>query len=424
MFGQGIKIFLPACLTVVLFLLPGLVCEGCEVELPRNVHLSFESDPASSIIVVWETSTPQESQVQYGKEKEYSATAYSKGRRRVHEVKLKGLESDTIYHYRCGSPGRWSTNHTFRTAPLGSHDVSFVILGDSRNDPGELRMDEWREVAYAASQEDISFSLFCGDMILCGLNPWEWEAFFSSASGLLLKAPFITTLGNHEYRSPIYFHRFALPGNEEWYSFDYGNVHVVVLNTETSLLTSLDPELFPADMGPGSEQYEWLEADLSQVPDNQWKVVMFHRPPYSCGPHGDQADVQLITHLFDEYSVDLVFCGHDHLYQRSKPIYKGRVSEEGTIYMVSGGAGAPLYEVGNDSRIEYAESCYHYILVKTEKNSLCLQAKRPDGEVFDSLTLVKEAIAKSTDPGGMDSALISLIKASNTEGDKNVIKQC
>ena len=320
--------------------------------------------------------------------------------------------------FRCPFCGKVFTepDEVFSPRRRSSHRFR-EYLGDSRNDLGEFKMDEWAKIAHAAAQEDINFSLFSGDMVFCGFNPWEWEVFFFSASELLLKAPFITALGNHEYRSPIYFHRFALPGNEEWYSFNYGNVHAVVLNTETSLLTSIDPGLFPADVGPGSEQYEWLKTDLSQVPDNQWKVVMFHRPPYSCGPHGDQLDVQPIIYLFDEYNVDLVFCGHDHTYQRSKPIYRGRAGENGTIYVVSGGAGAPLYEVGDDPRMEYTESCYHYILVEIEKDKLCLQAKHSDGEVFDSFTLLKETIAESVGPEDRLNAFVSLEQCSWTRRD-------
>jgi hypothetical protein len=121
-------------------------------------------------------------------------------------------------------------------------------------------------------------------------------------------------MGNHEFYSKIYFNRFAMQGNEEWYSFDYGPVHVAVLNTDTSFLTAVSPEPFPADVGPGSVQYNWLEEDLSRVPDGQWKVVVLHRPPYSCSEHGNATDLQPVTELFDRYGVDVVFCGHDHSY--------------------------------------------------------------------------------------------------------------
>ncbi|VUT26634.1 MAG: Calcineurin-like phosphoesterase [Candidatus Methanolliviera sp. GoM_oil] len=157
------------------------------------------------------------------------------------------------------------------------------------------------------------------------------------------------------------------------------------------LLTSIKPRLFPADMGLGSEQCRWLEDDRSNVPDDVWKVIVLHRPPYSCGKvHGDQTDIQPITELFDKYNVDLVFCGHEHRYERSKPMYRGKVSEEGTIYIISAGAGAPLYPLNEeDKRFLYAESCYNYVLVKVGGDTLTLKAKYPDGEAFDSLTLKK-----------------------------------
>jgi predicted MPP superfamily phosphohydrolase len=345
---------------------------------------------------MWETLWPEDTFVEYGLTKDYSESATGEGSwsffNFVHEVDLMGLETNTTYHYRCGSKECWSLDHTFKTAPIDNSEISFVVTGDSRNDLGEFQMDEWEEVACAAAKEDIDFSLFSGDMVFCGYFPLEWKWFFDAGAKLLVKAPFMVCLGNHEFRSPIFFQSFAMPGNEEWYSFDYSNVHVVVLNTETSLGTSLfsdNPKLFPADMGPGSEQYEWLKGDLSQVPNDKWKIVMAHRPPYSCAMHGNQTDVQPITELFDEYNVDVVFCGHDHSYQRSKPIYAGEVSENGTIYVESAGAGAPLYEVHQAEWVDFAVSCYHYILVEVGETSLTLKAKDQSGEVFDSLTLIK-----------------------------------
>jgi hypothetical protein len=67
----------------------------------------------------------------------------------------------------------------------------------------------------------------------------------------------------------------------------------------------------------------------------------------------------------------------------------GKVTEgEGTIYVISAGAGAPLYSVDKgDERFSYVESCYHYVLVEVDGNVLTLRAKYPDGRVFDSLTL-------------------------------------
>ena len=363
--------------------------------IPNNIHLSFKSDPSTSMTIVWETSTPAGSFVQYGVDQHYKMEMAAKGGKRssfLHEVDLIGLESNTTYHYRCGSEDGWSPDHTFKTAPLEDDNISFIVMGDSRNDPGKLNFDGWKRVADAAASEGFDFTIFSGDMVFCGFNPLEWKAFFDSAHRLMLKAPFMAVLGNHEFYSPLYFTLFATPDakNKGWYSFNYGNVHVVVLNTETSLLTSIKPNLFPADMGPDSEQYRWLEDDLSNLPDDMWKVVVFHRPPYSCGKvHGDQTDVQPITELFDEYNVDLVFCGHEHGYQRSKPMVNGKVTEgKGTIYVISAGAGAPLYPLNKgDERFSYAESCHHYTLVEVDGNVLTLRAKYPEGEVFDSLTL-------------------------------------
>ena len=76
-------------------------------------------------------------------------------------------------------------------------------------------------------------------------------------------------------------------------------------------------------------------------------------------------------------------------------MYRGKVSEEGTIYIISAGAGAPLYPLNEeDKRFLYAESCYNYVLVKVGGDTLTLKAKYPDGEAFDSLALKKTETVK------------------------------
>ena len=130
----------------------------------------------------------------------------------LHEGGLTDLEPNTTYHYGCGSEkDGWSLDHTFKTASVGEGDVSFMVMGDSRNNP-----TPWKKVADAAASEDFDFTLFSGDMVGDGSMLQEWKAFFDSAPKLLSNAPFMTVLGNHEFCSPLYFTLFAMPGNEAW----------------------------------------------------------------------------------------------------------------------------------------------------------------------------------------------------------------
>jgi 3',5'-cyclic AMP phosphodiesterase CpdA len=146
-----------------------------------------------------------------------------------------------------------------------------------------------------------------------------------------------------------------LPGNERWYSFDYGNAHFVGLEVDGYASTA-----------PGSAQMLWLANDLAQT-RQRWKVVFFHAPFYSSGAHGGDPQVpQLraaLEPLFIQHGVDLVFNGHDHDYERSVA--------HGVVYIVAGGGGAPLYpQVISNPASVYFTSTYHSVLVTVTRSLL------------------------------------------------------
>lgn len=249
-------------------------------------------------------------------------------------------------------------------------------------------------MAAAAARESFDVILFSGDMVLAGFVPRWWDMWFEAGAPLLEKAPFMTTMGNHELASPAFERRMATPGGTTWYSFDYGPVHVSVVNTDTSLPVTISPDQFPAPLGPGSAQYTWLEADLSAVPASQWKVVMLHRPPYSAAEHGDQVDVQALVPLFDKHHVDMVVSGHDHGYQRFLPMAAGHTvpaGTSGTTYVVAAGAGGPLYDVNSaDPRLAAAAQAFNYVLIHADGTTLSLEAREAmSGAVLDQAIVAR-----------------------------------
>ncbi len=218
------------------------------------------------------------------------------------------------------------------------------------------------------------FYLHTGDFVDDGRVADQWTTFFTVERDLMRQSPLFGALGNHERDSEHYFSAFHLPGNERWYSFNYGNIHFVVLQVDGY-----------ADYGPGSEQLTWLEDDLAHT-SQTWKVVCFHIPPYSSGPHGSDLDVRAaLEPLFTQYGVDLVFNGHDHAYERS--------IANNVVYIVTRGGGAPLYEAENpNSASVYFTSTYHSVLVSVDGQSLTVAGVRPDGTRFDEFTLSKSTI--------------------------------
>jgi hypothetical protein len=140
---------------------------------------------------------------------------------------------------------------------------------------------------------------------------------------------YVAVEGEAPTRMP-YLDIFTLPGNgevggvpsgtEQYYSFDYGNVHFV----------SLDSQLTARDTDQMAAMRDWLIDDLSSN-DSDWTVVIFHHPPYSKGANHDSDDTEKIggfdmpqqwmretfVPVFDNYGVDLVYNGHSHSYERS-----------------------------------------------------------------------------------------------------------
>ncbi|MCD6570771.1 MAG: purple acid phosphatase [Deltaproteobacteria bacterium] len=386
---------------------------------PIHVHLTWEDDPLTSITIAWQTShdTPT-STVEYSPsgsiEKLYaigSAHTYDGASGVIHEVTIRGLEPSTRYYYRCGDQeGGWSGVDVFDTGVYPDQDFSFVVLGDSRSHDKEKR-----QVVEAIMAEDPLyltplFLLHSGDLINDGDHQEQWDQWFDTMDDLIRHSPLMPCLGNHEVilagqlglgLAPYYYEQFALPGIERWYSFDYGCVHFTILNSEERLFNLL----------PGTPQLNWLIEDLEKAdgdPDILWKIVMFHRPPYSTGPHGDDTIIQ--RHwcpIFDEYHVDVAFNGHDHLYQRTYPIYDGKVTDTsessydnptGTVYIVSAGAGAPLYQPdpNNFEKSKHLlanyEVDYHFCKVEVlpEEKTLHMEAKDRNGNPFDELWIYKD----------------------------------
>jgi hypothetical protein len=179
------------------------------------------------------------------------------------------------------------------------------------------------------------------------------DALFDVFPDLLAHVFLWPAIGNHDKRSfsgpqqGPYFELFDLPtrgesggvpsSTEQYYSFDYGNVHVVVLDSET------------APLEPGSPQLEWLKRDLERN-DADWTLATLHIPPYSHGGHNSDTASrhfpirQNVVPLLEAHGVDLVLAGHSHDYERSYPLhghYGTSDTWDPSIHRVEGGNGCP-----------------------------------------------------------------------------------
>jgi len=353
-----------------------------------------QSVTANAALIVWATDTNGAgAHVCYGAGANCERTAMATTRlvngRYQHVAALTGLRPATGYTYRVYAAGAdltpWQTA-TFTTATTRG-DFAFLVFGDSR-DGGRAA----RALAGQMAARSADLILHTGDLATTGTQAQLDAQFFAVYRDLLGRTPVYPVPGNHDYvtgRLRPYLDSFYLPGDplvasgsspeelaERAYSFDWGNAHFVALDTNLSYAS-------------GSPQYTWLARDLAGT-RQLWKFVFFHHPPYSSGSHGSDLNVRrTLPPLFEKYGVDLVFAGHDHLYERSVPLAGGKPTARGVVYVVTGGGGAALYPAGRSSFTAYSRSVYHFTRIEVHDCTLTLQAIGQDGAVFDTLVLDK-----------------------------------
>jgi hypothetical protein len=356
---------------------------------PVQVHLGWQGPTDTTVTVTWR-STESTGEVRYGTTAGYGQTAAavsaSYGGSWLHEAQLTGLVPGTTYHYTAGAGASLTPDRTFTTAPPRSAAASFrfAAYGDSRTDDAARA-----RVRAQVQAHQPAFSVDSGDLVEDGNNQALWDEWFTTMEPLVATTPFVSVVGNHEVNSIRFYQQFALPNRgsadtETYASWDYGNVHFVSLNTEIAYFA-------------GSDQTQWLEADLAQAsadPRVRWIIAVFHRPPYSSGSHGSEMAVrEAWSALFEKYGVDLVFSGHDHHYERSLAFANGVPQQDGSgvVYVVSGGAGAPLYGVVGSGFTAFSRSIHHFVQLDVTPTTLSLQAIDEYGNVIDTATLRNDA---------------------------------
>lgn len=211
-----------------------------------------------------------------------------------------------------------------------------------------------------------------GDLVSDGTIPDQWAEFNNITSALRAETDYFPALGNHERQSQLFFDNFELPNNEQWYSVERNNAHFIILNS-------------CVDMGPSSEQYSWLMADLDSIDAAiKFRIVVFHQPLHSTGRHGGADSlVQLLAPIFAQYQIDAVFNGHDHDYERSYC--------DGIYYVVAGGGGAPLYDqAGTDPCSQLYLKTHHYCKLSIFGNRLVVKAFDLAGQKIDEFEILRD----------------------------------
>jgi 3',5'-cyclic AMP phosphodiesterase CpdA len=251
-------------------------------------------------------------------------------------------------------------------APKPSTPIRFVALGDTGTGGAAQRA-----IAKRMSEVPYDLILFLGDIAYeSGTASQLQHNFFEVYADVLRYVPAYPTIGNHERRTHKghpFFDAFVLFGAERYYSFEWGDVHFVAIDT-----THYD-----------AEQLAWLRDDLSHN-KRPWTIVFGHHPPYTSSFRGPQLAVRrAFAKIVTDYKVDLVITGHEHQYERF------RVA--GVNYVISGGGGGQLnYFWGSSNSLKQA-MVHHYLSFEVSENSFVMKAIDIDGKEIETLRLTKHA---------------------------------
>ena len=285
----------------------------------------------------------------------------------VHRIPLRDLSPGTVYYYRAGEGGAFSELSRFSTGTLPGTPFRFAWVADDRNGP-----DVFDSVIVHVAATYPLLALYGGD--LCPRPEYgDWKSGFFRSPQVSFggSVPWVNSPGNHEKwttNTKAFTYGPVGSASHDFFSFDCGDMHVLVLNSEIPL-------------GAGSPQYAFADADLRGT-GRQWKVVMVHKPAYCAGGHGeDSTMIAISTAVFETTGVDLVLTGHSHFYQHNLV--------NGIHHMVIGSAGAPLYAPEHAWYTQKSLKEYNWAVGDVTPASLRLYVYNEHGIPLDTVVLKK-----------------------------------
>lgn len=350
------------------------------VILTKGPTLIYTGDN-TKMRVFWQWTSNAIFQVQWG-----TSTSYNQGNVAVkptntstylYTYDISGLTPATKYYYRV-AVGSKCASGTFYAAPASSAtSLKFFSYGDTRTN-GSIHNGLAGQVV-AAYQADPAFqtlNLNVGDWVSADTDlAWMSEWFPTAYTSLRAQDANLSDIGNrgnHEGAATFWKQYWPEPFQPSglYWSFDYGPMHVDVLDQYTSY-------------GPGSTEYNWLKADLA-ASTKEWKFVMMHEPGWSAGGgHADNTTVQNdLQPLFEQYGVSMVFAGHNHYYCRAMV--------NGIVELTLGGGGAPQYTPasGQPDIVVYKQA-YSFGEFTISGNTLTAKIISNTGATIDTFTVTK-----------------------------------
>lgn len=369
-FVKIISIILILCMT-----LPIMASAVVAGEVSR-VSVTINGDSATARGFCWYTDEKAGTDVQITvvgadltKAEIFSGVSYWSMEKYVHKVQVDTLKPNTKYQYRVGDSktGVWSDIGYFTTSSKENDEANFIVFADVQASSEENFQQAARVLRSAVeTMPNYEFAVGLGDFVNDCTNE-EWDSYFRNFSFMNMNTTLVPVAGNHEgnlqwFKFNNMFNIGAVDGSMTttgcYYSFDWGDAHFAVLNSN--------------DMYPMSaSQINWLKNDMNSS-DAQWKIVLMHRALYSAGKNINKPDTIIMRNLLlpviDELGIDVVFAGHDHMYMRTEPV-KGEeeqsaetitefwngesttfaVNPDGTTHILPSTAGTKRYSVNEDA---------------------------------------------------------------------------
>lgn len=423
------------------------------VEVTRGPFLQMGSE--TGVTVCWSTNYPIVGKVNYGATVGSLGSSVSSPAASVdHEVRVSGLTADSKYFYAIG----------YDSQVLKSGADYFMRTSAPANTSRKVRITAYGDCGLVTSAQSNVLNAYMNYMgsnptdvmLLLGDNAYnsgyenEYQTtFFNIYQDKLLRNTMLfPSLGNHDYANLSarmddhdihYLKAFALPkngesggvasGKEEYYSFDYGDIHFIALD-------SYGRENGSRFWVDGTPQMTWLKNDLA-ANQRKWTIAYFHHPPYTMGDHNSDTESELVNtrqsliSVLENAGVDLVLNGHSHTFERSKLIknhygnetsydpatnevstssgrYDGIAAnapyittatktQHGTVYIVAGNAGGR----GNSKEASfphealrvYSDADTHGTLViEVEGGRMDVKYLIDNGVIQDQFTLMKDPV--------------------------------
>lgn len=375
----------------------------------KALHLTWSEDAKSTQTITWQMHEFNPNiRVEYGeigvvddftKQVMVDIEPFSHEARvdHVYHVVLQDLKPNKEYFYRIIDGDTLIKEAKFKRG-ANSEFCNFLVFGDSQS----YNYKVWGNTLRAAYEHNLNAEFFVnvGDLVDNGERISEWENWFSNGQDIMMHLPVVPVVGNHEtytlqkgiFSMPNRFtSQFVLPQNgpeklkEQVYSFDYANVHFVILDTQFGEERNFVPDSL-------ERQIEWLKKDLAKT-DKEWKVIFMHRAPYhNRADRGFDQTIKFVP-IFEEFNVDIVFTAHDHVCARTPAMKNGILSDDGVVYATTGRSGTKVYQtvIKKDWNRTFLNPIEEptYLTVSVNGKKLAVKVLTQSGKLIDEWDMIK-----------------------------------